>query len=125
MTWLNGDGNTSKLLTGQTPERGVDSSDGTSYDPYFTNLKKEISAAKTTTGTFGVQFNIYNIANTKQVSLGNLSISGKLFSTSATGIREQVSDVTLGGSYYNLQGVRVDRPTKGVYIQNGRKVIVK
>ena len=125
MTWLNGDGSTNKLLSAQTPERGTDSSDGTSYSPYFTNLKKEISTAKTTTGTFGVQFNIYNIGNTKQVSLGNLSISGKLFSTSAAGIREQVSDVTLGGSFYNLQGVRVDRPTKGVYIQNGRKAVVK
>ncbi len=125
MTWLNGDGSTNKLLSAQTPERGTDSSDGTSYSPYFTNLKKEISTAKTTTGTFGVQFNIYNIGNTKQVSLGNLSISGKLFSTSAAGIREQVSDVTLGGSFYNLQGVRVDRPTKGVYIHNGRKVVVK
>lgn len=27
--------------------------------------------------------------------------------------------------FYNLQGVRVEQPTKGIYIQNGRKVIVK
>lgn len=29
------------------------------------------------------------------------------------------------GVLYNLNGVRVDNPTKGVYIQNGRKVVVK
>lgn len=29
------------------------------------------------------------------------------------------------GALYNLNGVRVDNPTKGVYIQNGRKVVVK
>ena len=29
------------------------------------------------------------------------------------------------GEFYTLQGVRVSNPTKGVYIQNGKKVIVK
>lgn len=29
------------------------------------------------------------------------------------------------GEYYTLQGVRVTNPTKGVYIQNGKKVIIK
>lgn len=29
------------------------------------------------------------------------------------------------GEYYTLQGVRVAHPTKGVYIQNGKKVIIK
>ena len=27
--------------------------------------------------------------------------------------------------YYNLQGQRVDNPGKGVYIRNGKKVIIK
>lgn len=29
------------------------------------------------------------------------------------------------GIFYNLQGMRVDHPTKGIYIVNGRKVIIK
>ena len=33
--------------------------------------------------------------------------------------------VEVDGIYYNLSGVRVDRPTKGVYIMNGKKVIIK
>ena len=125
MLWVNGDGSTSKLLTGQTPERSADESNGTSHAPYYTALSKDITGAKATTGTFGVRLHVYGIASNKQIGLCDMLISGKIFSTSATGIREQVSDVTLGGSYYNLQGVRIERPTKGVYIHNGRKVVVK
>ena len=33
-------------------------------------------------------------------------------------------DIT-GGDYYTLQGVKVTNPTKGVYIRNGKKVILK
>ena len=29
------------------------------------------------------------------------------------------------GVYYSLSGMRVDHPTKGVYILNGRKMVVK
>jgi hypothetical protein len=29
------------------------------------------------------------------------------------------------GDYYTLQGVRVTKPTKGVYIKNGKKVVIK
>ena len=29
------------------------------------------------------------------------------------------------GNYYNLNGQRVDKPTKGMYIVNGKKVVVK
>lgn len=118
VTWLNGDGSNKKIATGISPERN------NATTPY-TKAEYPLNAYKVTTGTFGLRFNLYGITNNKQLGLGNVTINGTVFSTSATGIREQVSDVTLGGSYYNLQGVRVDRPTKGVYIQNGRKVVVK
>jgi hypothetical protein len=29
------------------------------------------------------------------------------------------------GKIYNLQGIRVDNPTQGIYIQNGKKFVVK
>ena len=29
------------------------------------------------------------------------------------------------GAWYTIQGVRVDKPAKGLYIHNGRKVVVK
>ena len=43
-----------------------------------------------------------------------------------TGIEEMFSDVTEGAKViYDLQGRRVAAPSKGVYIVNGKKVIVK
>lgn len=33
--------------------------------------------------------------------------------------------VTADGCYYNLQGMRVNHPSKGIYIHNGKKVIMK
>ena len=29
------------------------------------------------------------------------------------------------GDYYNIQGVRTDNPRRGIYIRNGKKVVVK
>ena len=43
----------------------------------------------------------------------------------ATGIGLQAADRKDSGAYYNLQGQRVAQPTKGLYIHNNKKVIVK
>ena len=29
------------------------------------------------------------------------------------------------GDYYNLQGIKVTNPSKGIYIKNGKKVVLK
>ena len=42
-----------------------------------------------------------------------------------TGIEGITADDLLNGKVYNLQGVRVDKLGKGVYIVNGKKVVVK
>lgn len=34
-------------------------------------------------------------------------------------------EVEEDGAYYTLQGVKVENPTKGIYIKNGKKVIIK
>lgn len=36
-----------------------------------------------------------------------------------------ISDSERGGSYYNLSGNKVTSPTKGLYIHNGKKVVVR
>jgi len=46
------------------------------------------------------------------------------FDDETTGI-DAVSSNWLNGDFYNLQGQRVDSPKKGLYIVNGRKVLVK
>ena len=48
------------------------------------------------------------------------------FSSDTTTAIEGVNAVAKGDNrYYNLQGQRVDAPTKGLYIVNGKKVIMK
>ncbi len=42
-----------------------------------------------------------------------------------TNIREKLAPEQMNDVYYNLQGQRVENPTKGVYIKNGKKVVVK
>ena len=42
----------------------------------------------------------------------------------ATGI-EAVKDAQEDGVWYTIQGVRVAQPTKGLYIHNGKKVVIK
>lgn len=42
-----------------------------------------------------------------------------------TGIKEMETEDLNNGKYYNLQGIEVAHPVKGVYIHNGKKVIVK
>ena len=41
-----------------------------------------------------------------------------------TGIRDQLNE-SGKGVWYNLNGMRVEQPTKGVYIRNGKKVVTK
>ena len=40
-------------------------------------------------------------------------------------IKLESDDNQSQGDYYNLQGVKVANPTKGIYIQNGKKVVIK
>ena len=45
--------------------------------------------------------------------------------TPATGINAVNSEEIKENNYYDLNGRRVSKPTKGVFIQNGKKIIVK
>ena len=42
-----------------------------------------------------------------------------------TGIADNNRETTANGRYYNLNGQQVDAPQKGLYIRNGKKIVVK
>ena len=42
-----------------------------------------------------------------------------------TGIETIESNDADNGAIYNLQGIRIVKPQKGIYIQKGRKIVVK
>ena len=42
-----------------------------------------------------------------------------------TGIKELETKKMNNNKYYNLQGIEIAHPVKGIYIHNGKKIIVK
>jgi len=52
---------------------------------------------------------------------GNITVTLSLSNT--TGINSVRSDAE-SGVYYSLNGQQVEKPTKGIYIKNGKKVIL-
>ncbi len=43
----------------------------------------------------------------------------------ATAIKSIEAAQSANGAYYTLQGVKVEKPTKGIYVHNGKKVVIK
>ncbi len=75
----------------------------------------------------------YMLKNTLQAGKGYLNISGGASAkvtfvafeeTELTGISSVRAD-SADGVYYNLQGVRVMNPQKGIYIKDGKKIVIK
>ena len=59
-------------------------------------------------------------------TVNQLALKLELIIAGSTGIKSINADGRLNdGVIYNLQGVRVSNPQKGVYIRNGRKVVIK
>ena len=62
-----------------------------------------------------------------KIASGNSSLARSLnvvFADEATGIQTVQSEGVAVDGYYNLSGQRVSQPTKGLYIVNGKKVLV-
>jgi len=45
--------------------------------------------------------------------------------SSTTGISTLAAPVVVSDKYYDLSGRQVDNPTKGLYIHNGKKVVIR
>lgn len=69
-------------------------------------------------------FRAYFLLKGNAASASSFSIDfGDGETTGIDDVRSQMSDV--GGEVYNLNGQRVAQPAKGVYVVNGKKVIIK
>ena len=71
-------------------------------------------------GVLKIKFNVAAENNISWLSYKNVKYE---FNPIATGIKNV--ETMDNDAWYNLQGVRVVRPAKGVYIKNGKKVVVK
>ena len=79
------------------------------------------SAGLTKMKAFRAYFDFYDVLTSVEEAGSRMHI---VFNDNATGIR-QVADAEGGSPCYNLQGLQVEKPSKGLYIMNGKKVVVK
>ena len=83
-----------------------------------------LSTKKGVTGFYPVSTGLTIPAHKAYLTLSgstsrSLTIDGEI--TGIMNVREEGAPV----EFYNLQGVKMQRPTKGIYISNGKKVVIK
>ena len=78
-----------------------------------------ISFERIHAGGFIKPFQAYLLSDAEGTTLG---VTDK---EEATGIKTIATDSRNNGQIYDLSGRKVQKPTRGIYIQNGRKLIVK
>ena len=114
------------LMVGTVVAMTLNETDGEYTNYYLSNGKEGVGFYKVN-GSVKLGANRAYLPLKKGTS-GNAKTRyiGLSFDDGTTDLRESMNN----GSdepdvYYNLQGQRVDNPTKGLYIKNGRKVVIK
>lgn len=86
-------------------------------------ILKSRDAANPDKTTFNVTpANVVSFTNTGEQVCFVMKIT---YDESSTDINAVKTEERQDNAFYNLQGVRVMNPTKGLYIQNGKKIIIK
>lgn len=77
----------------------------------------------------GQEYTVEADGNLDFVTTGSVYIESITISpaddNTTTAIQSLHGDTITNNGTYNLQGIRVDKPTRGLYIQNGKKMLVK
>lgn len=84
------------------------------------NIPGVVTFSNPETGDFN-----YNVKVSEGVTVPASIGDPRWRQTVTTGINEVKTAAESNDVWYNLQGVRVDQPVKGVYVSKGKKVIVK
>ena len=109
------------LVAGDGVEDGIVKEDG--FDKYVLGAYEESVAFFLINGTPATVPT--NKAYLKVPNGGGSARLAIVFDDDATGISAVKGNAKVAESYYNLQGQRVNAPTKGLYIVNGKKTIIK
>lgn len=111
--WKNTNGKT-VIEQGISPERNNN----------YTAYSKALTDIASASGTNSLILHILSLGTGKALAIGNVSITGEV--KSETNGISNIKVVTLGNKkLYNLQGIEVIAPTKGIYIKNGKKIIIR
>lgn len=117
--------NSENVFTGNDLNGVSDPAGHTAADPSTTFVLNK--------GTQGVGF--YRLTTGKTLGVGKayLTYSGSLSNffdidddgTTSIDVRSKMEEVRGDGLYYDLNGRRIMNPTKGIYIVNGKKIVIK
>ena len=92
--------------------------------PGYTTYNKDVSDIASASGVNALKIHIYKLGDSKQIALANIAITGEVKSATADGISRVVYRPETG-KFYDLNGIENANPSKGIYIQNGKKIIIK
>ena len=99
----------------------VPATDGSSF-----TLSDTVGSLSMTDGEDGVVFNNHNETQWALVANERMSIDESVEETIVTAIESINANLNLNaGAFYDLNGRQVTNPTKGIYIRDGKKVLVK
>ena len=111
-------------------------SEGTTFDFVGTYTNQPKGSSEIQMGDYIVSGGIFKKASgsnaikafrayLRQRDVSNAKTVSMLFEDETTGISELKDNVVMPTVYYDLQGRRVANPSKGIYIANGKKVIIR
>ena len=116
-----------KIATALRPARNAQNPDHTTY-VYNVTTAEPAKGHKLT-------FNFYNLGITKQFGLVNVKLYGTITplksAAKAMSFTTGINDITVVSDadtapWYTVTGMKVEKPTKGgVYIHNGKKIIIR
>jgi len=115
------DANYLKAIGSDYAETALPQDDGTNTNFILSKVSNHIGFYKVATGGSWVNVGTAYL----QVPGTNLSRSFFMFDEDATAVEAVKQEQKLNGEFFNLAGQRVAQPTKGLYIVNGKKVIMK
>lgn len=84
-----------------------------------------LSTKKGVTGFYPVNTGLMIPAHKAYLTTSGSLVKSLSFDGESTGITDTNAIVENSVEFYNLQGVKVLNPTKGIYISNGKKVVIK
>ena len=117
------------LMVGTVKAITINETDGEYTNYYLSNGASGVGFYKVN-GSVDIKANRAYLPLLKNTVSGTRGFIGMDFDDDedgTTGIEVQSSifNVQSKDVYYNLQGQRVDNPSKGLYIRNGKKVVIK
>lgn len=112
--WINDEGKKTEITSALKPDRNSNYS-ACSYDFSQDNFPS-------TQGEGKVVFYIYNLGNTKQIGLANVKLSGQIDDVTTDDLHSIVKESD--EYYYDMMGRKHLSPERGLYIHQGKKILI-